>query len=422
MKCPSIPNFLGMAALSALSVCLVSAQVKPAPSPSPSPGPGGGAGSGNTGGGFPGTGNSRTPTNSIPGSGQQRQSPFPTFQRPIFLQGKVMLDDGNPPPEPILIERTCGGTARPEGYTDSKGRFSIELGRNSQMYADASTSSPSDMLSTGPNNNPGGGRMITERDLMACELRASLVGYRSDIVQLAGRRTLDNPEVGTIILHRLANVEGYTISATTQMAPKDAKKAYEKGLDQMKKNKLAEAKVSLEKAVEGYPKYAVAWNELGRIHEADNNMEEARKAYAAAIAADSRFVKPYVQLSGIAMREKKWQDAVDTTNTLIKLDPYDFPSAYYYNAIANLNLQNIDAAEKSARECVKLDAGHTIPKANHVLGVVLANKHDYAGAAASMKAYLALVPDGRDGEFVRKQLADVEQSLAAKASDPRPQP
>jgi len=420
MKCPSIQYFFGMAALSALSVCLVSAQVKPSPSPAPSPG--GSTGNGNTGGGIPGTNTGRTPTNPMPGPGQQGQSPFPTFQRPIFLQGKVMLDDGNPPPEPILIERTCGGTARPEGYTDSKGRFSIELGRNSQMYADASTSNPTDMLSTGGTSTPGGGRAISERDLMACELRASLVGFRSDIVQLAGRRTLDNPDVGTIILHRLANVEGYTISATTQMAPKDAKKAYEKGLDQMKKNKLADAKASLEKAVEAYPKYAVAWNELGRVQEAENNNEEARKSYAAAIAADSRFVKPYMQLAGIAMREKKWQDAVDTTTKLLKLDPYDFPTAYYFNAIANLNLQNIDEAEKSARECVKIDTGHTIPKANHVLGVVLANKRDYAGAAASMKAYLALVPDGKDGEFVRKQLADVEQSLAAKATDPRPQP
>jgi hypothetical protein len=77
------------------------------------------------------------------------------------------------------------------------------------------------------NANGMGG--VRERDLFSCELRASLPGFRSDVVSLANRRFMDNPEVGTIVLHRLGNVEGLTISATTMAAPKDAKKAYDKG-------------------------------------------------------------------------------------------------------------------------------------------------------------------------------------------------
>jgi tetratricopeptide (TPR) repeat protein len=231
---------------------------------------------------------------------------------------------------------------------------------------------------------------------------------------------LDNPDVGIIILHRLANVEGYTVSATSALAPKDAKKAYDKAGDQIKKNKWSDAKANLEKAVAEYPKYAAAWYELGQAWENENNVDEARKAYGEALNADSKFVKPYLPLAGLAMREKKWQDAIDITSRLNKLDPYDYPRAYYYSAIANLNLQKLDEAEKSAREAVRVDTGHTIPKANHVLGVILANKQDYAGAAESMRAYLALSPDGKDSEFVRKQLADIEKSLAAKAGTPAP--
>src|SRR5205809_80391 len=70
----------------------------------------------------------------------------------------------------------------------------------------------------------GGG--FSERDLMGCEIRAALPGFRSDVVNLSGRRAFDNPDVGTIVLHRLANVEGVTISAVSLQAPKDAKKAY----------------------------------------------------------------------------------------------------------------------------------------------------------------------------------------------------
>ncbi len=51
-------------------------------------------------------------------------------QAQIVLSGQVTLDDGTPPPEPVLIERVCNGVTRPEGYTGSKGRFSIRLGQN----------------------------------------------------------------------------------------------------------------------------------------------------------------------------------------------------------------------------------------------------------------------------------------------------
>ena len=61
--------------------------------------------------------------------------------RPVFLSGKVVMEDGTPPPDAVTIERVCGGSVRPEGYTDSKGRFSFQLGQNQGMMADASMSS-----------------------------------------------------------------------------------------------------------------------------------------------------------------------------------------------------------------------------------------------------------------------------------------
>jgi hypothetical protein len=145
------------------------------------------------------------------------------MQRPIFLSGKVVMDDGTPPPDSVVIERVCNGVVRPEGYTDSKGRFSFQLGQNTAVMADASVGSAADGGGFGGRNSRNMGGMpgrggLSERELMGCELRASLAGFRSEIVNLAGRRVMDNPDVGTIILKRLGNVEGLTISATSAMA------------------------------------------------------------------------------------------------------------------------------------------------------------------------------------------------------------
>ena len=347
-----------------------------------------------------------------------------TMSRPIFLSGKVVLDDGTAPPDSVIIERVCNGVARPEGYTDSKGRFSFQLGQNQHMMQDASVSSAADSGFGNSGGFPRGGtlgsmggssRGISERDLIGCELRANLAGYRSEIVNLSGRRVMDNPDVGTIILRRLGNVEGLTISATTALAPKDAKKAFDKGREAAKKQKWADAQKELEKATQIYPKYAVAWYDLGQVHEQQKNIEEARKCYAQALEADAKYTNPYIKIAGIQARENKWQEVVETTDRVIKLNPFDFPVAYFYNAVANLNLQNIEAAEKSALEGKKIDTRHAIPKIDHVLGVIMANKRDYSGAAQYMKSYLASVPDASDAELVRKQLAEVEKTLAAKS-------
>jgi len=342
---------------------------------------------------------------------------MPEMRRPIFLSGKVVLDDGTPPPDSVVIERVCNGIARPEAYTDSKGRFSFQLGQNMNVMPDASVGSSADSGGFGgmSRTQPGGGSGLSERDLMGCELRANLPGFRSEVVNLAGRRVMDNPDVGTIILKRLANVEGMTISATTALAPKDARKSFDKAKENVKKQKWAEARKELEKAVTVYPKYAAAWHQLGLVHEKNNDLDAARKAYTEALSADAKFISPYMQLAQMAVKEAKWQDVADTTSRVVKLNPFNFPQAYFYNAVANYTLQKLDAAEASAREALKIDPEHRIAKTSHLLGVILAQKNDYTGAAEQMENYLKFAPQANDAGQVRKQLEESRKFTGSPA-------
>jgi tetratricopeptide (TPR) repeat protein len=373
-------------------------------------------GSSNTGG-FPGNSGG---INSRPGSIYNPTNPgatSPGDTRPIFLSGKVMFSDGTAPTEPIMIERVCNGTPRPEGYTDSKGRFSFQLGEN-RTAALADASYDPNFGRIGRPNNAGGG--IRESELWGCDLRASLAGFRSDTVSLASRRSMDNPEVGTIILHRNANVEGLTTSATNALAPKAARSSYEKGMEAIKKTKLDEAKKDFEKAVELYPKYAYAWFELGKLQEQRDHAEEARKAYEQALAADSKYINPYERLYIMAAKDSKWQEVAEGTDRVLRLNPYDFPSAYYFNGLANLQLNHLDAAEKSMREAIKLDTAHRNPRSGYILGVILAQKQEFTASADLLREYLKVVQDGKEADFVRTQLADVEKFAQAKAETKQP--
>ncbi|MBI2687838.1 MAG: tetratricopeptide repeat protein [Acidobacteria bacterium] len=392
--------------------------------------PGGATNPGNTGIG--GIGNTSPGRTTMPGQNPNDPSRFPDMQRnqPIFLSGKVMMEDGTPPPDSVTIERVCNGVIRPEGYTNSKGHFSIELGRNNAVMADASTSNGIDDGIFGRSGGSLGGRNtglgglgntrgISERDLMGCEIRANLGGFRSESINLAGRRALDNSDIGTIILRRIANVEGYTFSMTTALAPKEAKRSYDKGLDLLKKKKTSEAMAEIEKATAAYPKYAIAWYDLGRAYEMEKRSADARKAFESSIAADSKYVKPYVNLAFLHAQSKEWAKTAEISAKGIKLNPFEYPLLHYVNAVSNLNLGKIDDAEKSAREASKLDPKGQLPRIDQLLGVILAQKNDIKGAKESFSNYLKKDPNSPEAEQVKLQLARLD---AAPAPAVRPAP
>ena len=350
--------------------------------------------------------------------------PQSTFSRPLYVSGRVAMDDGSPPPTSITIVRICNGIKRPMGYTSTKGDFSFDLNHADASFQDASTPgtmSLGDPTSTraslddpfgsmrGSSSNSGFGS--NSNSLMGCELRAELTGYRSSIVQLANRRMMDDPDVGTIILHRMSKEEGSTVSMTSMMAPKDAKKAFEKGLEAIKKKKTEDAQKEFQKAVAAYPKYADAWFNLGALQMEGKNVEGARNSFTQAIAADPKLAPPYVDLAILDAREGKWKEVSDSTSKAIRLDPLE-PRAFYFDAVANYNLQKFEAAEKSARQLQKIDTQHRYPFADRILASVLAEKKDYPGAAEQMRNYLKFSGTAKDADEVRGQLQQLEKLIA----------
>ena len=402
----AIPNGFP-AALLAVGILLLPValgqQSRPGSSPPPSStSPGGNPGG--TRGGTPSPNNQPTPNAN------------PNPNRPWFISGVVTLDDGSVLPLNVALVLACGITTRIEGYANSKGYFSLDLGsRNDGVLQDASTSGlgtigapPGNFGDTSGNND--------RQPLLGCELKAQVPGYQSQRVDLGMRRALDNPDVGTILLHRIAATEGKTVSATTLAAPKGARKSLQKGLDLEKKRKIAEAQASLKEAVDAYPRFAEGWFELGRVQAVQGQFDAARESFDHAIQSDSGYVPPYIEISKLELRAQKWQELADITDKAVRLDPFGFPQEFFFNAVANYNLHRVDAAEQSARRAEKLDTRHQIPQVSHLLGTILADRHDFAGAAAEMRDYLKFAPQATDAAAVRSQLDELEKAAAGAAA------
>jgi tetratricopeptide (TPR) repeat protein len=242
------------------------------------------------------------------------------------------------------------------------------------------------------------------------------------VVNLFNHRLTDTPDIGTILLHRIAGVEGSSVSVTSMRAPKEARKAYERGLQSLLKNKPGDAVKDFEKAVALYPKYAEAWMNLGKVLVQQKSLAAGRAALLSAIDADPKLIPPYVELGLMAAADANWQQSAEFLDKALKLDPVDFPQAWYANAVAYYNLKNYAAAEKSAREAVRLDPKHTNARSGYLLGLVLAEKRDYAGAASELTTYLKLAPNAPDVAEVREQLKQLGDSIRGAEETPSKKP
>ena len=384
--------------------------------------------------GAPTTGNTGTitppinTTNTTPNMGNTNGTKLPpTYTPPIYLTGRVTLENGSPPPEPATIERVCNGQSRAEGYTDSHGNFGIQLGNESAVFQDASEEPTSAFPRMGPttgatsSTGTSGGTMAPGamyNKYQNCEIRAKLAGYRSQSISLVNRRSLDDPNIGTILLHKDGGEEGGTlVSANSLGAPKDSKKAYERGLQDVKKQKPEEALKDFQKAVDLYPNHAEAWFELGKIQSSRNSTDAAKDAFNSSIKADPKFISPYVQLSILAMEEKNWQDLKTLTDRAMKLDSFDYPQVFLFNAVANYNLHRFEPAETSLKQAVRLDTQHRFPDIYHLMGLIMILHKDYAGAAEQFRTFLKMAPDNADATNVRKQLADLDRAATQSASN-----
>jgi len=327
---------------------------------------------------------------------------------PQFISGKVVVDDGTPPPDSVVIERLCRGNSHTEGHTDARGAFGFEMGHDDMVTSAADTGAailnPNAVIVS---SDPGANLNSPYRE---CELRANLPGYRSDVVSLATYRADGNTDIGTIILHKMGDVEGRVISANTAGAPKNAAREYDKGMDALKKGKGDDASKAFAKATELYPAFAAAWFELGKLQAGQFQTDAAHKSFTTAVASEPKFLNPYLQLSQLAFKAKNWQELATISGQALKLDPFDYPDLFYLNGLAHYGLKEMDAAETSFRATQKLDTTNHYPKTHQYLAGILVQKKELTAAVQELSDYLKLAPDAPDIAAIRRQLRQLQDA------------
>jgi hypothetical protein len=175
-------------------------------------------------------------------AGTSPQVPWPGSELPVMLSGIVVIEGDGGPAANVAIQRFCGNIPRTVAWTNGKGQFSFQWNDFLGVVPEASESRTSNAglnntasLPSGASTSPGatGGPNTGELPgvmMRGCQLEASASGFHSDSVDLSEHRAMDNPDIGVIVLRRIGSGRGISVSATALSAPRDARKAWEKGV------------------------------------------------------------------------------------------------------------------------------------------------------------------------------------------------
>lgn len=310
----------------------------------------------------------------------------------LYFMGKVALDGGQLPWDPIPVVVSCNGIIKSNARTDPKGGFKIEAAPTESEVVH-SKADPSAVAPT---------------QLIGCSVQAVLDGFRSSSITIMNASMLDNPDIGTITLRIDERAAGSSQSSTTATVSKDALKSYAKAREDMINGHPDGAEHNLEKAVKADPKFAEAWYQLGKLQEKEKP-QDAWKSFSTAAAADPQFLPPYEHIAAIAAQQKKWQEVVDATDHALKLDPAGTPQILYFSAVGNFNLGKKDVAETNATASLKMDPSHVSPNTEQLLAVIMASKGDYSGALKHLRNCLTYTPPGPNADLLLHQVAQLEK-------------
>ena len=150
-----------------------------------------------------------------------------SVDRAPFVFAKVLRDDGSPLPGPIMVDLVCQGSVHKQAFTFDEGSFGFSLGEERSGSSDASVSG------TQSNRNDPFSRIRGQEsgtmNLSNCNVRSGLPRFKSDVIGLDVIRCVKNADVGTLVLRRLGQVQGLTVSRYGSQRPKEGTESVREG-------------------------------------------------------------------------------------------------------------------------------------------------------------------------------------------------
>jgi tetratricopeptide (TPR) repeat protein len=192
----------------------------------------------------------------------------------------------------------------------------------------------------------------------------------------------------------------YTVSARDLVIPGKARSEFEKGLKTLAKRDLRASLNHFRKAVQTFPEYYEAYYHVGVVETDMGHLDEAMKAFQTAIdLSGGRYAWAEFGFGYLLYRQGKPDEAVTVISRSLEKDGSS-PFAYFILGVAQLRLNRLEEAERSAREALLRNPNFA--EAFLLLSDVSGRKREYLTQLHGLDSYLRLEPNGTESERVRR--------------------
>ena len=313
------------------------------------------------------------------------------FDVRLALTGRVLLEDRQPPHEPVAVEYSCRGDNRAV-LTGARGQFSI--GVSSQRATRA-------------------GVLTSPLDIEGCRVQVRIPGFEELVITLGKPHRTSDLVLGDLTLKAAGPQGNAAFSETGRNAPAKARSNYVRAIESINTGQNPDALAALDKALATYPKYASALLLKGLVLERMDKRDAAREAYVLAVAADPAYSKPLVQLAEMAADDQNPTETARWAAMANQLVPGAYPALYLIEGSSYFDLNRYADAEKAAQAGIDADPKAIYPSLRKLMGEVLYRKRSYAAALALFEWYLKEAPQAADIAAVQERVQSCKKILKA---------
>lgn len=203
------------------------------------------------------------------------------------------------------------------------------------------------------------------------------------------------------------------VNAALAGVPKAAIDHYQKGVIASAAGDLPKAVEELTAAVEIYPAFVLALNELSAVYVNQNNIAGAQQALASAIKYEPNNATLHLNLGYVLLLENQFADADHELQRALQLNDMSALTHVFRGRVL-IRLGNLTDAEAELKKA-QVIGGDAGVLAYRYLAELYLQKGDTAKAIESLESYLKQRPNAKDASEIKKIIADLRQGSAAKS-------
>jgi Tfp pilus assembly protein PilF len=216
------------------------------------------------------------------------------------------------------------------------------------------------------------------------------------------------PSIVTIILRervpKPAN-EATTVSAgeLNQNVPSAARKEFERASAASKEGKIDQAIIHYRKAIEIYPNFLMARNDLGAQLMTLDRLDEAAEQLRVAISIAPKAFNPRLNMGMVLVKQHNFADAAAELRNAVSLDATS-ASAHFYLGLALVGIDDSEHAEKEFKTAYNV-GGAEYAIALYHLGELYLSRGEREAALKAFEKYLSEAPNASNAAHVRQMVA-----------------